>query len=196
MEPEDVQRVEWALIEDTDIVQGGGYVTELGSKVLNGEYIDIFNSEFTREILRIDDDNLQSGEDNLDVQKFLLDAVERWFKAKNGLLEQEFQVLALGIACLHAFVQVNYTGPFLPFDAVALLPPSLRSHLNINSAILDGLAIDGANPYHLMPQAYLLLIATVLLDRPSQLVTAPWWRARAHFLHQRVLSDPASSLHD
>lgn len=194
-----IHEAEWSLIEDTEInIKGNDLVTKLVKQVLDGEYVTIFSSDFARKILRteesaVNEDNLA----NLDLQTFLKEAVELWFAGeKSSKSVKEFQILALGIACLHAFVQVNYTGPFLAFESINLLPATFRSQKDISKAILDSLNVDGERPYHLTPHPSFLLISSVLLNRPSQLPTAPWWQARVNFLHQRILGDVSAKLHD
>ena len=190
---------EWSLIDDTDVrVEGDDVITDLAKQVLNGEYIAIFNSDFTRRILRTDEtsDNVV-GQGEINLQTFLSKAADSWFNSEESSESvKEFQILALGTACLHAFVQVNFTGPFLPFDSSNLLAAAFRSESSASALVLDALAVDGERPYHLTPHPYFLLIASVLLNRPSQLRTAPWWRARVNFLHQRILGDVSAKLHD
>lgn len=196
MERPAVEKLEWALIEDQEIQEGKDELQKLAMQVLNGEYIDIFNSDFARAILRSDDEEIVDNVE-INLQKFLNDAVDAWVSSQGiSATATDFCMLLLGIACLHSFLQLNYTGPFLPFDSFTLLPKSLRSQPDINSKILDTLSIDGERPYHLTPHPYFLLVASVLLNRPTSLVTSPWWRARVNFLHQRILGDNSATLFD
>ena len=199
MEENAVHTAELALIEDTQIdVDENNVVVTLAKQVLGAEYIAIFKSDFAKRILRTDDTiDDKSTQDEFNIQTFLKDAADTWYTSKKSpTLVNDFQMLALGIACLHSFVQANYTGPFLPFDSLALLPPALRSNPEVSKTLLDSLSIDGERPYHLTPHPYFLLVASSLLNRPSQLQTAAWWRARVNFLHQRILGDTSATLHD
>ena len=194
-----IHELEWPLIEDTEIrVEPGNIVTKLAKEVLDAEYVTIFDSDFARRILRTEVTTVdESIHGEIYLQSFFENAVESWFSSeKSSKSVKEFQILALGIACLHAFLQVNYTGPFLAFDSVNLLPAAFRSRNDISKTILDSLNVDGERPYHLTPHPSFLVIASVLLNRPSQLPTAPWWRARINFLHQRILGDISATLHD
>src|SRR5579862_5275990 len=195
MEESAVEKLEWALIEDKEI-QGEDDLSMLARQLQAADHIEILKSDFATRILRTNDNQIENtDEDQLDPEKFIRESLEAW-EFSQGIANEvrEFQILALGIACLHSFVQLNYTGPFLPFDSLALLPQSLRSQADINAKILSALSIDGEHPYHLTPHPYFLLIASVLLNRPSHLVTAPWWKARVDFLHQRVLGDHSATL--
>src|SRR5277367_885727 len=172
MEENAIHTAEWALIDDTEIeVNENDVVATLVKQVLDAEYIAIFKSDFAKRILRTDDtidDKLI--QDEFDIQTFLKDAAETWYTSeKSPTLVKDFQLLALGISCLHSFVQANYTGPFLPFDSLTLLPPPIRSNPDISQTLLDSLTIDGERPYHLTPHPYFLVIASALLNRPSQL---------------------------
>ncbi|ODQ56614.1 TPR repeat-containing protein C19B12.01 [Saitoella complicata NRRL Y-17804] len=111
----------------------------------------------------------------------------------------------LAIALLHAFVQSNYTGPYLSHEPTLLLPDSLATdtpfHTRLQKQILRDLSRDGEDPYHLTPRPHYLFLALTLLDTNTStlsfqhLATTSWWRARASFIHQRILDDPAASLH-
>jgi len=193
-----INEAQWSLIEGTEVGGGDSQVGKLAQQVLDGEYIAVFESDFARCLLRTDDATVQSfSEEELDLRDFLETAVKEWFESeKSSPSIKEFKILALGITALHAFLQVNYTGPYLPFDSLNLLPPSLRTHKSITKALLQALAVDGERPYHLTPHPYFLVIASVLLNRASQLQTAPWWRARLNFLNQRVLEGESATLHD
>lgn len=199
MENEAIEDIEWALVEDTNLAgRGDDSIRRLASQILDGEYIAIFNSDFGRRLLRTDDTSFhENNQDEFNIQKFLNESAESWYTGeKSSTAVRDFQILALGIACLHAFVQTNFTGPFLAFDSVNLLPSALRSRDRLTEIIVEALTVDGEQPYHLTPQAYFLLVASVLLNRPMQLATTSWWRARVNFLHQRILGDTSVTLHD
>ena len=193
VEEKSILEAEWCLIEDTDVSTDGDIgVSELASNVLT-----VFQADFARSLLRTDDTLAQVKEGEFDLQIFLEKSVENWFTSdKSSAVVKEFKVLALGIASLHAFLQVNYTGPFLQFDSLDLLPEALHSQPWISKTILDSLSVDGERPYHLTPHPYFLVIASFLLNRISHLPPSPWWRARVNFLHQRVLGDESATLHD
>jgi len=114
--------------------------------------------------------------------------------------EDELIRVTLAVACLHAFVQVNWTGPDLdirPSEVISLsttstesLSPSLDEDL-LNRTAISELALAGEPAYHLTKAASFLRLAQVLLA-PSfkRCGSAPWWRLRIAFVHQQILDDP------
>ena len=198
MEDEQISRAEWSLIEGYEIAVNESPIYQLSRQVLNGEFIEIFESNFARNLLATEDTTLVSAlENGIDIRDFLNRAAEKWFSEDASTRPiKEFKLLAVGITALHAFLQVNYTGPYLPFDSLNLLPQPMRSHKSVQKSLLQALSFDGERPYHLTPHPYFLVIASVLLNRPLQLTTAPWWRARVNFLNQRVLESESPTLHD
>ena len=192
-----VKAAEWALIEDGELLsEPENTIISVAKIVLEGEYISIFETDFAKQILRKGDPAAADIAKDADLRIFLQQGIESWRENESQSCETEFQLLAFGVACLHAFVQTNYTGPFLPFDSLNLLPASLRPHSEASKMILDCLSVDGERPYHLTPHPYFLLVASVILNHRIELSTAPWWRARVNFLHQRVLGDVSTKLHD
>ncbi|KAH8148976.1 uncharacterized protein LAJ45_06951 [Morchella importuna] len=113
-------------------------------------------------------------------------------------------LLAIGIAALWSFIQANVTGPPLPFTPAALLlPPNTTTDAafatRLEKATVTALTVDGETAYHLMPHALLLSLSKTLLNAPAAthgVATAPWWRLRVNFWHQRVLSEATAGLHD
>jgi len=194
-----IREAEWALIEDTDLPPDrDDEATTLARQLVDADYVTIFNSDFAKKILRTDKavDTIERG--HKDLNEFWELNVEEFLKVDRAdeYPVKEFQLVALGVACLHAFLQANYTGPFLDFDSLQLLPVSIRSQDHIHSLLLASLNIDGERPYQLIPHPTYLVLASALLNRHSDLVTAPWWRARVNFLHQRVLGDISNTIHN
>jgi len=122
--------------------------------------------------------------------------------------------LAIAVASLHAFVQLNWTGPDLPDEfshPVALLrrvdpdafpPRALDADGDRDSALsssfhqtcLEELTWNGEPAYHLCQSPFFLLFAFRLLQAlPDELVTLPWWRLRAESIHSRILDTPVFS---
>src|SRR5271170_294649 len=152
-----IHEAEWSLIEDTEITgDGNDAVSTLAKQVLDAEYIAIFKSDLARRLLRTDDTTVaELTQDEVDIQTFSKDSTEAWYRAdKSSALVKDFQILALGISCLRAFLQANFTGPFLPFESLDLLSPAIRSNPHAPKILLDSLSIDGERPYHLTPHSY------------------------------------------
>ncbi|BGP56121.1 hypothetical protein JCM8202_005888 [Rhodotorula sphaerocarpa] len=107
-------------------------------------------------------------------------------------------LLAIAVAALHAYAQVNWTGPALDLAPASLLPADhSASDAELNDYAIDSLALAGEPVYHLSKQTFFLLVALQILglvpspvdpatstDKPangaiSLQVTAPlgpeWW---------------------
>lgn len=108
----------------------------------------------------------------------------------------------VAIAALCSFIQSTVTGPPLQFNSADVLLPkeisqnqtsakSLREHL------ISSLSTDGVAAYRLTPDVELLCLAeTILICPPIQknIQLSAWARLRVNFAHQRLLSEPTSSL--
>jgi len=107
-------------------------------------------------------------------------------------------IFAVGYAALLAFLQSNYTGPPLPFSSAELLiagdPDSIVS---TRRGLVDSLCVDGSAAYKLTPSVELLSLANAILSCPTVLAHVPvcrWAKLRSTFIHQRILSEPSSTL--
>ncbi|KAF5321139.1 hypothetical protein D9619_000151 [Psilocybe cf. subviscida] len=132
-------------------------------------------------------------------------------------LEEELARLGIAIACLHAFVQVNWTGPDLDIEPAQLFTsrsadsksdaPTTSSTNETNSKYdaeelqaraTTELAEGGEPAYHLATSsAFLRLSQLILSDSPfSKLSSIQWWRLRAETIHQQILDEPAPPADD
>ncbi|KAK8869565.1 hypothetical protein IAR55_000132 [Kwoniella newhampshirensis] len=104
--------------------------------------------------------------------------------------------LIVAIALLHAFVQVNWTGPELDFTSLDILPKSTSSPTleEINATSIPFLTLGGEPAYHLSSQPSLFLLARRLfLSFPREsLPTLPLWLLRLHLVHLSLLDEPVS----
>ncbi|POY71938.1 hypothetical protein BMF94_5046 [Rhodotorula taiwanensis] len=111
-------------------------------------------------------------------------------------------VLAIAVAALHAYAQVNWTGPALDLSPTSLLDDRV-SDADLNDYAIDQLALAGEPVYHLSKQSFLLLVALQILGLvPSpfaaadngpfalSLESAPIWRLRAGIVWLKVLDEP------
>lgn len=114
--------------------------------------------------------------------------------------------LVAGAALLHAFVQVNWTGPSLDFDVVDCLQSSINDtqqdaqqlEAAINEAAVLSLSLPAEPAYHLTKMPALLYMARLaldMLDTPSQLdwsscPSISVWRLRTWLIHLRILDQP------
>ena len=112
--------------------------------------------------------------------------------------------LIVAIACLHSFVQLNWTGPELDFAVSDLMPSNGDSASSstgptadsIDAAALPYLTLGGEPAYHLSRSPSLLLLSIRLLKglstSSSALETLPWWTLRQQLIHQSLLDEPVS----
>lgn len=106
------------------------------------------------------------------------------------------------IAALHAFIQSTVTGPPLPFkSAEVILPNDLSGHATTlketRADLIATLSADGVAAYKLTPNIELLCLAEAILTCPpiqKNINLSAWVRLRVNFVHQKLLSEPASSL--
>ncbi|KAG2207717.1 hypothetical protein INT47_011837 [Mucor saturninus] len=108
-----------------------------------------------------------------------------------------FHILTTGIACLNAFVQVNWTGPVLAFSVSELFLGHHDDSLEktLHEACLNSLSIDSEEVYHLTQQLGLLAMArTLLYAVRSDTLTGSFWAMRATFIQQQLLDEFTASL--
>ncbi|EAW11975.1 F-box domain protein [Aspergillus clavatus NRRL 1] len=119
--------------------------------------------------------------------------------------QQQSQLLHIGLAALFSFLQSNITGPPLGFNpAEVVLPSALRSDAAklraVRSHIIRELSVDGEAAYKLTPNVELFALAKALLVDAGILIDGPLMaraaRLRVNFLHQKMLSEPTSTLQD
>lgn len=111
-------------------------------------------------------------------------------------------LVVVGVAALHAFLQSNVTGQPLQWPVSSTLfprricddPESLKSS---RRKICTSLTVDGEAIYSLTPHVELFVLAKRILNQ-EQLVLdhGPyrWERLRVNFWHQRMLNDVSASL--
>ncbi|KAI1795004.1 TPR-like protein [Ganoderma leucocontextum] len=168
-------------------------VAKIAKNVVNGDFRDLTTSP-SRDLFTV----TQSGEDVLDRP------LAEWFDCTQKLSssgttpEDELLRLSCAVACLHAFVQANWTGPDLdmkPLDVLALGPElsQLVGEDRLHQKAVSELAFGGEPAYHLARVPIFLQLARILLDTPFQHVqSAPWWRLRTWLVHEQVLDEPVA----
>ncbi|KAI5117046.1 hypothetical protein M0805_007903 [Coniferiporia weirii] len=191
-----LESVERALLAgqwDDAIEVSRSPVYRLAQEVVRGEFSHVLTSPPAKTLL-----NLRlSGQDLAD------GSLHSWFSFDpvSDLSDQENELLRLvvGVACLHAFIQANWTGPdldivptdvlFRPDDAA----PNALSEDSLNQKAVAELAYGGEPAYHLACAATFLRLAQLLFDLPYALCqSALWWRLRVARVHLHVLDDPVA----
>ncbi|KAH4189741.1 hypothetical protein HBH42_135220 [Parastagonospora nodorum] len=113
-------------------------------------------------------------------------------------------VFLVAVAALYAFIQSTVTGPPLPFKSAEVVLPKevsgdTKALSKTRADLIASLSADGVAAYKLTPNIELLCLAeTILICPPIQknIDISAWARLRTNFMHQRLLSEPASSLQD
>ncbi|KNZ72689.1 TPR repeat-containing protein C19B12.01 [Termitomyces sp. J132] len=161
-------------------------VADLAQAVVEGRFRDALTSPNSRELFHIQSGNFDSPFD----QTFDLTP-----RSSAGPVETELLRLTLAVACLHAFVQLNWTGPDLdvqPLDVISVESAEVTEE-SVNKKAISELAQGGEPAYHLTKVAAFLRLAQILLALPyDHCQSALWWRLRVAFIHQQVLDEPVA----
>ncbi|KIY62828.1 tetratricopeptide repeat domain 27 [Cylindrobasidium torrendii FP15055 ss-10] len=110
--------------------------------------------------------------------------------------ENELLRLLVAVACLHAFIQENWTGPNLTISPIRLIPspPESVSDETLDQTSVSELAHAGEPAYHLTKHPTFLRLAQVLTSQAFlHIPSIQWWRLRIQTVHQQVLDDPVYS---
>ena len=111
-------------------------------------------------------------------------------------------LVILGTAALHAFLQSNVTGPPLEWSsAEVILPQEFRgSYQKLQATrkqLISSLTVDGEVTYQLTPNVELFCLASTILNHRGVVRDDShirWARLRVNFWHQRMLSESAAGL--
>ena len=115
------------------------------------------------------------------------------------------EIIRIGCAAFHAFLQSNVTGPPLAWDSFATIisqrvRDSLSSRSELHAQLTAALTVDGEAVYSLIPNIELFCLARSILNCSELDVDATSeglrFRIRLNFWHQRMLSDIAPALQD
>ncbi|WFD18788.1 hypothetical protein MCAP1_000999 [Malassezia caprae] len=124
----------------------------------------------------------------------------------------EWEALCVAIAALHAFVQLNWTGPDLPLSPMALLRSAAPDYFEarsvddddnawdavVHASSLEYLTLRGEPAYHLCEAPFYLVVSLLLLEALHQahaedtFPTLAMWRLRARAVHMRILDEPVA----
>jgi tetratricopeptide (TPR) repeat protein len=165
---------------------------QLGKLVADGDFRAYLCSPLANEVLALRSDALND----------LSLPIKSWFDfsvpSAGGDYEQELVRLLTAVACLHAFLQANWTGPDLDLHPLSLLDISVEKQSSITEETLQQkaiaeLAYAGEPAYHLAPATFLFRLAQILLDLPyHHASSAEWWRMRAWNVHAQLLAEPVA----
>ena len=164
-------------------------VYDLANKVVECQFRNALLSQTARRLFRLSSANLDASfQDSLYLSMGL----------EGDSINEEVERLALAVACLHAFIQANWTGPDLDITPLEVLTNDSDTTSSLTEEIIDAKAISelayGGEPaYHLAKAPAFLRFSQILLALPyKHLRSVPWWKLRTHIIHQRILDDPVS----
>lgn len=167
------------------------------AKLIQGDYEWLLNSPEARTLL----DDQGAAQAASTWSDYIFDRLGKLLSDRSQPARQ-YVFFTIGYGALLAFVQSNVTGPPLPFSpadlllgkAVASSKHQLRS---VRKSLLANLSLDGIAAYSLTPNIELLCLADAVFTAPAiikNVNAARWAKLRAGFLHQRLLSEPSSTL--
>lgn len=163
-------------------------VIELARKTADGDIEHTLTSPEVLAVLRARLTNVDLA--NQPFESWFSFAPLKTFSAE----ENELLFLVIGIACLHAFVQINWTGPDLPVTPADILfgsiEPGVLSEESLNHKAVRELAYGGEPAYHLAKAATFLRLSQLSFALPYKLCRlSAWWQLRAIQVHQNILDE-------
>lgn len=166
-------------------------VLQLAKATVDGDFRTVLTSKYAKELFQIKNTQEVSVDQQSYAELFL------WkLQSVDDEQERELVQLLLAVACLHTFVQVNWTGPNLEFKLSDIIsfpshhPPPISEETLCVKAIAE-LAYGGEPAYHLAQFPVLFRLAQVILGFPYvHCKYTPWWQLRAAIIHERLLDDP------
>ena len=189
---ENLSPVEVSLLKgrwDPQVTALKGSVSDLANMVVQCQFRNALMSQTALRLFRISSGNLDgSFQDSLDLS----------IDPEGDSINKEIERLALAVACMHAFIQANWTGPELDLSPLEVLttdsnPSSSLTEEVINAKAIFELAYGGEPAYHLAKVPVFLRLSQILLALPyKHLQSIPWWKLREQIIHQRILDDPVS----
>ncbi|KAI0941211.1 hypothetical protein AcV7_002841 [Taiwanofungus camphoratus] len=189
----DVEAIEKALLTGqwNDQIHDCSHSTfvEIARNVVNGALGDSLTSPLARDLFMVNNPSID----------VLNQTIDEWFDFSTSQtsvsVEEELLRLTLAVACLHAFVQANWTGPDLdakPLEVVTV-PHELSQAItneHLHEKSISELAYGGEPAYHLAQVPIFLRLSKLLLDIPYNYCrSAAWWRLRAWIVHQQILDE-------
>lgn len=159
-------------------------IAKLAKDVIDGSFRSVLTSDHVQRILKTKP-TLESLDGPI-ASWFDFDSVAE--EHRSGLLP-----LIVGIACLHSYIQPNYTGPDIDVKPLEVL--KFSPNLNVTEELLHQratteLAYGGEPAYHLAQVSIFLAVAEVLWSIAGNAKTVVWWRLRTWLLREQLLDEP------
>jgi tetratricopeptide (TPR) repeat protein len=172
---------------DDEIATGGSedsVTATLTKDVIDGSFRSVLTSDHAQRILKI-----KPALEHLD------GPVTSWFDFDSIPEEDRNSLLPLivGIACLHSYVQPNYTGPDLdvkPLEVLKFSPNLDVTEETLHQRATTELAYGGEPAYHLAQVPIFLAVAEALWSVAETAKTVVWWKLRTWLLREEILDEP------
>ena len=169
---------------------------EIIFNVIAGEFDQVFKHPIAHEILALPAADMDSSA-ILDgrLRRPLSSYTPRMYMSATDEHSDELVVLAVGVACLRAFLQENWTGPALETEPRDILLGSAASSSPLDCEALNRqavaeLAFGGEPAYHLVKKAAFLRFSQLVFALPyKHLLFVPWWLLRSMVVHQQLLDE-------
>ena len=163
---------------------GDSAIAKLAKDVSEGSFRSVLTSDHAQRILKI-----KTTLENLD------GPIASWFDFDSIAEEDRSGLLPLivGIACLHSYIQPNYTGPDLdvkPLEVIKFSPNLDVTEEILHQRATTELAYGGEPAYHLAQVSIFLAVAGALWSVAETAKTVVWWRLRTWLLREQILDEP------
>ncbi|KAF9541181.1 hypothetical protein CPC08DRAFT_700867 [Agrocybe pediades] len=174
---------------DSQIPESSSSAADLAKLVVECRFRDVLTSERARTLFKpISNDLNPPLQDLWDISTF----------TGEDRAAEELERLNIAIACLHAFVQANWTGPDLdvtPLEVLAVhsqetSPKEPWTEEALHAKAISELAFGGEPAYHLAKVPIFLRVSQLLVSLPfNHIESIPWWRLRVEMVRQHVLDE-------
>lgn len=164
-------------------------VVQLAHSAVNGDYAAVLTSSRVAGLLA------SSSSKTVDAESSSI--AELLSHIQPASAEEELLCLVTLHSALHAFLQVNWTGPNLPESCTPLavlgLSPNTTSDESLNRRAVAELAYGGEPAYHLASCVAFLRITQILAKLSySHVETITWWKLRVWTVHLYMLDEPVA----
>lgn len=181
---ETIERALFVGSWDDEVPTEASSESKLAKDVIDGSFRSVLTSDYAQRVLRI-----KTTLENLD------GPISSWFDF-DSIAEEDLSgllPLIVGIACLHSYIQPNYTGPDLdvkPLEVLRFSPDLGVTEQLLHQRATVELAYGGEPAYHLAQVPIFLAIAETLWSVTKNAKTVVWWRLRTWLLREQLLDEP------
>ncbi|KAI8922197.1 hypothetical protein DFJ77DRAFT_495459, partial [Powellomyces hirtus] len=200
------EALEWDLILGKHVPgkYGDSVAATLLELVIAGKYSEVLKTKeaasfFGTDLNAESDEDVKRLLETSDAKLYVEARVRSDLSKQASTIEQQLQILCIGVACLYVFLQSGWTGPLLELAEVDCLPEAVRTHKDaLRAASMQTLMEDGEEVYSLTTRPVFLSFARAIFvdtgDLLIDLKSVHWWRARCLLVQQKILDNPADTL--